>query len=157
MWESAARDYRRFAETHPRAHAAGSLRPRVQRHPASFAEQEVHILEVAFIVGGLYYDDGTGEKEPREKEDLRSSLRIPRMLNLLERRWRDDPFPLRRTYRICRRKKIFISRVVALLPKHGGEKVRKRYFAPLSPSEFTRATRERAALLSRNARQDIAR
>jgi len=162
-FESAARDCRRFAETHPpgatscggRLFAAGSLRPRVQRHPVSFAEQEVYILEVAFIVAACI----TRERKKKSQEGKRTGeggLRIPLSVNPAdaglkpERRWRNDPFPLRRTYRYLSREKIFISHIVGLLPKHvrKGEKARKR----LLRSGFTRTTRERDALLSRNAR-----
>ena len=49
--------------------AAGSLRPRVQRHPVSFAKQEVYILEVAFIVVACI----TGKYERKRAKRRRSA------------------------------------------------------------------------------------
>lgn len=88
---------------------------------------------------GMYYAG--------EKEDLRIPFSVGkkgfvRMLSLPGRRWRDDPFPLRCTYRCLSRGRNIYQPHCRAPPEARGEKVWKRYFAPLSSSRFTRATRE---------------
>lgn len=55
---------------------------------------------------------------------------------------------------ICRGEKIFISRIVAFLPKHGREKVRKHYFTLFFLRIHSRNSREGCIIIVKT-RQDI--
>lgn len=154
-FESVVLDYR-FAETHPRAwrlvgracSPPGSLRPRVQRHPVSFA---AYNLEVVFIVAVCITEKYGRKKKLWEKEDgsLRNLSLNPADARVYLRDGMTHSLYGARTA-ICRGKKIFISRIVGLLPKHvrGGEKVRKRYFSPLYLEIHSRDSREGCVIVA---------
>ena len=134
--------------------AAGSLRPRVQRHPVSFAKQEVYILEVTFIVVACITGEYERKRAKRKRRLANSSLggsrecwAYLRSCDAMTHSFSSSTHVLL----FVAGEKIFISRIFVLLSKRGGEKVRKRYFALLFLEIQLRDSRERCIIVAKCA------